>query len=40
LLGIKVVADSERGAVRVARSIVRKAFEKTEVAGVQLLRQA
>jgi len=37
LLGVKVVADSERGAVRVARSIVRKAFEKTEVAGVRLL---
>ena len=40
LLGIKVVADSERGAVRVAKSIVRKAFEKTEVAGVRLLCQA
>uniref|UniRef100_A0A7C2NAP5 DUF555 domain-containing protein n=1 Tax=Archaeoglobus fulgidus TaxID=2234 RepID=A0A7C2NAP5_ARCFL len=38
LLGMKVVADSDRGAVRVARSIVKKAFNKSELVAVYPLR--
>ncbi len=37
LLGVKVVADSERGAVRVAKSIFKDVFERTELCKVRLL---